>query len=176
MSVSISFCHDHIEFSGICHSTQFITSNGGLSNASTGPSNTTYWFSITPPRLKEAISRLAACFHSPLFTPSVTSREIYAVDSENNRNLQDDDRRLFQLNSMLCSPAHPWSKFGCGSYASLTEASKEKIEKEGGVLDDSDEDGGAVGREIRRRVMEWREREYCAGRMTLAVLGKGMLP
>lgn len=38
---------------------------------------------------------------------------------------------------------------------------------------ESDPDGGPVGRETRRRLMEWWQTEYCAGRMRLAVLGRG---
>lgn len=36
-------------------------------------------------------------------------------------------------------------------------------------------DGGAVGRETRRRLVEWWTREYSANRMRLCVVGKGML-
>lgn len=38
---------------------------------------------------------------------------------------------------------------------------------------ESDPDGGPVGRETRRRLMEWWEKEYCAGRMRLAIVGRG---
>ena len=34
-------------------------------------------------------------------------------------------------------------------------------------------DGGIVGRETRRRLVEWWSREYCASRMRLCVVGKG---
>jgi insulysin len=34
-------------------------------------------------------------------------------------------------------------------------------------------DGGVVGRETRRRLMEWWSREYCASRMRLCIVGKG---
>lgn len=40
---------------------------------------------------------------------------------------------------------------------------------------ENDADGGVVGRETRRRLVEWWDREYCAGRMRLCVVGKGML-
>lgn len=33
--------------------------------------------------------------------------------------------------------------------------------------------GGLVGRETRRRLMEWWSKEYCASRMRLCVIGKG---
>lgn len=35
------------------------------------------------------------------------------------------------------------------------------------------DDGGPVGRETRRRLIEWWSKEYCAGRMRLCVIGKG---
>ena len=38
---------------------------------------------------------------------------------------------------------------------------------------DADADGGTVGRETRRRLVEWWGKEYCASRMNLCVLGKG---
>lgn len=36
-------------------------------------------------------------------------------------------------------------------------------------------DGGVIGRETRRRLVEWWSREYCASRMRLCVVGKGEL-
>lgn len=38
---------------------------------------------------------------------------------------------------------------------------------------EAEADGGAVGRETRRRLVEWWEQEYCANRMRLCVIGKG---
>lgn len=38
---------------------------------------------------------------------------------------------------------------------------------------ESDADGGSVGRETRRRLVEWWTKEYCASRMRLCVIGKG---
>jgi insulysin len=39
---------------------------------------------------------------------------------------------------------------------------------------ENDPDGGPVGRETRKRLMEWWEKEYCAGRMKLAIVGRGV--
>lgn len=38
-----------------------------------------------------------------------------------------------------------------------------------------DADGGSVGRETRRRLVEWWSQNYCAGRMRLCIIGKGIL-
>lgn len=40
---------------------------------------------------------------------------------------------------------------------------------------ESEADGGVVGRETRRRLIEWWKKEYSADRMSLCVIGKGEL-
>jgi insulysin len=40
---------------------------------------------------------------------------------------------------------------------------------------ESSDDGGSVGRETRRRLVEWWGKEYCAGRMRLCIIGKGLI-
>jgi insulysin len=130
--------------------------------------------------------------------PSCTSRELNAVDSENKKNHQTDLWRIFQLVKHLSKPGHVWSKFGTGNRDSLSRAARElKIQRKletatpsGGsglvtpgpasripspAPSEADADGGVVGREIRHRLIEWWTEEYCASRMNLCLLGKGML-
>jgi insulysin len=59
-------------------------------------------------------SRFAQFFLSPLFTASATEREVNAVNSENDKNLQSDSWRLYQLEKATADPKHPFSKFGTG--------------------------------------------------------------
>lgn len=110
-----------------------------------------------------------------MFTPNVVAREINAVDSENKRNLQDDSRRISQVERSLSAPGHPWLAFGTGNISSLTSAARKKAIDEKWDSDTilPDGDGGPVGRETRRRLIEWVEQQYCSGRMTLAILGRG---
>jgi insulysin len=132
---------------------------------------------VNPPALAGALPRLAAFFHSPLFLPGLVAREMHAVDSENKRNLMDDNRRVHQLLKGMSAPGHPWRKFGTGNISSLTEAARWTIEGNGeGIAETAvgtEGDGGAIGGEVRKRLIEWWKKEYCAGRMTLAVIGKG---
>lgn len=104
------------------------------------------------------------------------AREINAVDSENKRNLQDDSRRILQVERSLSAPGHPWLAFSTGNIDSLTSTARKKAIDEkwdsGTILPSGD--GGPVGRETRRRLVEWVEQQYCSGRMTLAILGQGM--
>ena len=142
-----------------------------------------------------------------MFSPSCTSRELNAVDSENKKNHQSDVWRIFQLNKHLSQPGHVWSKFGTGNRESISKAAKE-LKAQGklnglihndsldhlrvnsdpspvtsrmaspapSVASNSSEsyaDGGSVGRETRRRLVEWWTKEYCASRMRLCIIGKG---
>ena len=161
---------------------QYITANGGVKNGVTGPVWQDYYFSTNADALAGALPRHAAFFHAPVFNADLVAREMHAVDSENKRNLMNDDRRIHQLLKWLSTEGHPWRKFGTGNLESLTETARKKIEAEnktpaqanGNALEnDKEGDGGPIGREVRERLIEWWSKEYCAGRMTLAVVGKG---
>lgn len=191
---------------------QFLAKNNGGSNAYTSTSNTNYYFSVATPALAPALARFAAFFHCPLFSPSCTSRELNAVDSEHKKNHQSDMWRIFQLNKHLSRPGHVWNKFGSGNRESLSKAGLElknkgrlvngngiatghvtKLESATSSLapspnpsripspapsavssgSESEADGGAIGRETRRRLIEWWSKEYCASRMRLCVIGSG---
>jgi insulysin len=197
---------------------QYLSKNNGSSNAYTSSSNTNYYFSVATPALSGALSRFSAFFHSPLFAPSCTTRELNAVESENKKNHQNDVWRIFQIHKHLSKPGHVWSKFGSGNKESLTKVGRDLKARiyRNGINKDADKDetsklrsastfadgsltpspvnsrissptpsadsssseteldGGFVGRETRRRLVEWWRKEYCASRMRLCVIGKGM--
>jgi insulysin len=184
---------------------QFLSKNNGASNAYTSTSNTNYYFNVATSALPGALERFAAFFHCPLFASSCTSRELNAVDSEHKKNHQADMWRIFQLNKYLTRPGHVWSKFGSGNRESLSKAAKELQEKgklpsaltsatlsvtqtpissrlpspapsQVSTSSEVDADGGSVGRETRRRLVEWWSKEYCASRMRLSIVGKGQNP
>ncbi|KAJ7580280.1 Metalloenzyme, LuxS/M16 peptidase-like protein [Mycena floridula] len=151
---------------------QFLAKNNGKSNAFTSSNNTNYHFSVASTAFPGALARFSGFFHSPLFKPSATTRELNAVNSENKKNLQLDSRRLAQLKKHLSVEGHPWRKFGTGNTETLLQSARE-LQKQG-LLDsseDSEGDGGPVGRETRRRLVEWWQREYCASRMHVCILG-----
>ncbi|EJD02250.1 uncharacterized protein FOMMEDRAFT_109506 [Fomitiporia mediterranea MF3/22] len=192
---------------------EYLSKNTGYCNASTSASNTNYYFSVASNALAGALERFSGFFHSPLFAPSCTLRELNAVDSENKKNLQKDVKRIFQLKKHLSRPGHPWRKFGTGNKVTLTEAARslkqpsvnapidkpslgDLVNGDGSVgaapsqtpsqtaspappvnstNHESDADGGSVGRETRRRLIEWWSKEYCASRMSLTVIGKESL-
>ncbi|XP_021366935.1 insulin-degrading enzyme-like isoform X1 [Mizuhopecten yessoensis] len=136
---------------------KFLNEHGGLCNASTGPEHTTYYFDVAPDHLHGALDRLSQFFISPLFTASATEREVNAVNSENDKNIPIDGRRLLLLDRKLSKPGHDWGKFSCGNKDTL------------GTIP------VAKGIDIREALLSFHAKHYSANIMSLCVLGKESL-
>lgn len=99
----------------------------------------------------------AQFFIAPTFSPSSVNREILAVDSENQKNLQVDPWRMNQLDKSTCQPDHPYSKFGTGNLKTLqTEPEK-------------------LGLNVRDELLKFHTKYYSSNLMTLCLLGKESL-
>ncbi|RLN83554.1 hypothetical protein DYB28_012757, partial [Aphanomyces astaci] len=107
---------------------QYLSAHGGSSNAYTSGTDTNYYFDVRPPYFEEALDRFAQFFIAPLFTPGATEREMNAVNSENNKNLQSDPWRLDQVVKHTSSRRHPFHKFGTGNLVTLGTAPTEEYE------------------------------------------------
>ena len=81
-----------------------------------------------------ALDRFAQFFISPLFTESATAREMQAVDSENNKNLQNDSWRLHQIHCASAKEDHPITRFRCGSLKTLLGKLGGREGREGGYI------------------------------------------
>jgi len=66
----------------------FCAQSAGYSNAWTSMDRTVYHFMLAHNQLYGALDKFSGFFTSPLFTEDLTERELNAVDSENNKNLQ----------------------------------------------------------------------------------------
>ena len=166
---------------------EFLGKNGGMSNAYTDMEDTNYYFNVAPlheeegneggvsPALEGALDRFAQFFISPLFDESMLDRELRAVDSEYLNGRTSDNWRNFQLLKHGSSKEHPFSKFGCGNYNTLTNGGVLKATTEG-VVDDSletlDFGGGTSPRE--ELIRFWTEK-YHAGNLRLCVVGRASL-
>lgn len=104
-----------------------------------------------------ALDRFAQFFVEPLFLESTLDRELRAVDSENKKNLQNDQWRLAQLSKSLSNPKHPFSKFSTGNLETLRDVPEKR------------------GIKIREKFIEFYEKHYSANRMKLVLLGKESL-
>lgn len=146
---------------------QYLSNNSGSSNAYTGATSTNYFFDVSakpandqeptaenPSPFKGALDRFAQFFIEPLFLESTLDRELRAVDSENKKNLQNDQWRLHQLEKSLSNPKHPFCHFSTGNLDVLKDQPESK------------------GINVRAKFMEFHDKHYSANRMKLVVLGR----
>ena len=106
------------------------------------------------PPLYGALDRFAQFFIKPLFLKDTLERELKAVDSENKKNLQNDQWRLSQLDKSLSSADHPYHKFSTGNLQTLRDEPRKR------------------NVEIHKEFTNFHEKHYSANRMKLVVLGK----
>jgi len=105
----------------------YLTSNGGYSNAYTASDHTNYQFEIAHETFEGAIDRFAQFFIAPLFTPEFTEREITAVNNEAQRYLENDGRRLWQVRRELYAPGSSERKFSTGNRETLAGTTREEL-------------------------------------------------
>ncbi|KAF2078571.1 hypothetical protein CYY_000071 [Polysphondylium violaceum] len=99
---------------------QFISENGGSYNAGTSSVYTVYYYNINQASLKESLDRLSSFFICPLMSDSSTNREINAINSEHNGNIQNDVWRVANLRGMAFKD-HPASRFSTGNFETLNK-------------------------------------------------------
>ncbi|XP_022253443.1 insulin-degrading enzyme-like, partial [Limulus polyphemus] len=139
------------EFSG------FLNQHGGNDNAFTSTQHTNFYFDVAPEFLQGALDRFSQFFVGPLFTESATCREVNAVNSEHEKNLQEDVWHLDQLEKSLGNPKHDFSKFGTGNKETLEEIPKSQ------------------NIDVREELLKFHEKWYSANIMALCVIGKESL-
>lgn len=143
----------------------YLSMHGGSSNAYTDMEDTNYYFSISPydPDRKDdkvseglmgALDRLAEFFKTPSFNESAVERELRAIDSEYVNGISSDNWKEFQLMKSSADPLHPFSKFGCGNYETLSHGN---------------------GRSPREDLLMFWDKFYHAENAKLCVVGKASL-
>jgi insulysin len=174
MDVHVGACSDPVGVKGLAHFNEhmlflgtkkypqedsfesFLSSNGGSSNAYTASEDTVYHFTMDAEgdsRFAEGLDRFGSFFTSPLFTPSSTGRELNAIESENAKNLQSDNFRIYQLEKTRQNPDHPHSKFFTGNKQTLLTDTK------------------SAGLDLRQELLQFYDAYYSANQMTLAIVG-----
>ena len=117
--------HEHMLFLGtkkfpvVGGYQDFITANGGSSNAGTGGNITFYFFNVRHQAFDEALDRFSDFFKTPLFDGQYAAREVNAVNSEFQKNIENDRRRIGHLQNQMARPGHPLQKFGTGNAQTL---------------------------------------------------------
>lgn len=134
----------------------FLSANGGSSNAYTASEDTVYHFALqgeADDRFEEGLKRFGSFFTTPLFTEGATGRELNAIESENAKNLQSDNFRIYQLSKGRQNSDHPHSKFFTGNKKTLLDDTKK------------------ASLNLRNELIEFYNGHYSANKMTLAVVG-----
>lgn len=95
--------------------------HGGSSNAYTDSKITVYYLSVFHDALDEMLDIFSRFFIDPLFDKDSVSREVNAVNSEHQKNIQNDMWRTDRLYNMFYNNKNPNSKFGTGNLETLNK-------------------------------------------------------
>ena len=98
---------------------EFISQNGGSTNAFTAAEQTSYLFSINSKKFAPALDRLSAAIMEPLFDGTMVEKEINAVNSEWLKNRQTDVFIRQRAIALTGNPSHPRVKLGVGNKDTL---------------------------------------------------------
>jgi len=129
---------------------EYLQRNGGYQNAYTARDRTNYHLEVQPGAFEGAVDRFAQFFIAPKFTPEFNEREVNAVHSEFQKNLENDGWREFALRNSIYRPGHPARSFNIGSRETLKGTTREEL-------------------------LAFHQRYYSANRMTLALTGPASL-
>ncbi|XP_065349180.1 insulin-degrading enzyme-like [Cloeon dipterum] len=175
LSVNVGYMSDPNELNGLAHFLEhmlrlgtekypreneyekFLSEHGGNSDAFTSTEDTIFFFDVAFEHLTIALDIFSQFFKAPLFTEDATDREVQAVNSEYEKNLADDSRRLLQLERSTSIKDHPYSKFSTGNLQTLVEDPKKN------------------GINVREALLKFHSTYYSSNIMSLVILGKDSL-
>ena len=104
------------------HYSKRLNELGGYSNAYTDTLETVYYLNVFNNGLEEIIDIFAQFFIEPLFAKDSVTREINAVDSEHQKNINSDAWRRHQFILNLANNSSPINTFICGSNQTLNKS------------------------------------------------------
>jgi insulysin len=88
---------------------------GGFSNAWTDMFETVYYFSVFNDGIEHIMDIFSRFFIDPLFNEDAVQREINAVNSEHQKNINEDGWREYQIIKNLANKDNKWNTFATGS-------------------------------------------------------------
>lgn len=128
----------------------YLRRHAGINNAYTAEDRTNYFFEIKHDAFEGALDRFSQFFIAPLFDARFTEREINAVASEHQKNLENDLWRQMQVLRTAYAAGHPARHFGTGSKETLAGTTRDEL-------------------------LAFYRSHYSANRMTLALTGSASL-
>ena len=107
----------------------FLSANQGTSNAYTDREETNYFFEVNTDAFEGALDRFSQFFIEPLFLDEYVEREMKAVHSEHQKNLNNDNWRKHRISNLLLEKNHPQRKFSTGNHDTLGKIKKKNLLK-----------------------------------------------
>lgn len=104
----------------------FLTKNGGTSNAYTNLTLTNYMVQVDVNAFEETVDRFSDFFKSPLFLPEFSDKERSAVNAEWTLRRESDASGMFSLRRLLFGD-HPANKFFVGNLETLSDKPNSKL-------------------------------------------------
>jgi insulysin len=101
----------------------------GITNAFTQDETTTFYFEIGCRGFPKALLMFSRMFSEPLFDINFMSKEIDSVNSENDKNQNQDNWREHQLIKNLSNPNHPFNRFNTGNNYTLNQLDPETLNR-----------------------------------------------
>ena len=92
---------------------------GGMSNAYTDHFETVFYFSVFNNGIQEVTNIFSRFFIDPLFKEDAVDREINAVNSEHQKNVNSDHWREYQLLKNISKKDSHYNTFPTGNFESL---------------------------------------------------------
>jgi insulysin len=132
---------------------QFMSKVGGSNNAYTDKEVTDYFFQADATAALDAMPRFANWFTEPLFNRTYVEKEVHAIDSEHNKNIQDPSWRIQDTINHLANPKSPVSGFHTGNLNTLLKEPQKK------------------GIDTVAALREYFHEHYCAAKMRLVTFG-----
>jgi insulysin len=147
MSVGVGSFQDDEDILGLAHFTEHmiflgsksypkpgefedhLSNHFGITNAFTEDEKTTFYFEIGCRGFQKSLVMFSRMFSEPLFDINYMSKEINAVNSENDKNLNQDPWKEHQLLKNLSNPSHPYNRFNTGNNKTLTNVDAETLNK-----------------------------------------------
>eukprot|EP00927_Polykrikos_kofoidii_P083675 TRINITY_DN8626_c0_g2_i1.p1 TRINITY_DN8626_c0_g2~~TRINITY_DN8626_c0_g2_i1.p1 ORF type:complete len:1023 (+),score=157.64 TRINITY_DN8626_c0_g2_i1:85-3153(+) len=127
---------------------EFLSKHDGSNNAFTAQEETVYFNEISDAGLDEGLDRFAQFFISPLFKAEMVGRELDAVNSEHEKNIPDQNQRLWEVIRSVSRPGSVVGRFYTGTTESLGHGNATTI----------------------AALKKYHEENYCAPRMTLVLV------
>ncbi|KAF8479389.1 Metalloenzyme, LuxS/M16 peptidase-like protein [Gautieria morchelliformis] len=178
LCLSVGSLHDPVDRPGLAHfcehvreeylnSDKYPTGRIGSDEAATDFRETSYESTVDHDALEDKIQRFASFLSHPVFHKNVLFEQVLCVQSEFQNYLQDDERRIADLDKYLSKSGDPWRAFDIGNWETLTASGKVPPSPASGKGDES----GEWIDTLHSKLQEWYTAYYCGNRMHLVIIG-----